>query len=264
LSAGRWDYIFSIIKKFRSRPELMLPDRAQITMTVPFMRAYTELLVKTCHSRGAHAIGGMAALIPSRKDVEVNEAALKGVRDDKVRESSDGFDGTWVAHPDLVPVAMEPFDSVLGGSPNQRELLRDDVEVTASDLLDFRVPDGTITEGGLRSNVNVGIQYLSSWLRGNGAAAIFNLMEDTATAEISRSQIWQWVHSGARTAEGGVIDDDLVHRIELEELENIRAAVGDEAFVSSRAKESQALFEEVSLGEDFVEFLTLPGLAYLD
>ncbi|MPZ70029.1 MAG: malate synthase A [Actinobacteria bacterium] len=257
LNAGRWDYIFSIIKKFRTRPEFMLPDRIQVTMTVPFMRAYTELLVKTCHKRGAHAIGGMAAFIPSRKDPEVNDAALKAVREDKERESGDGFDGTWVAHPDLVPVAMEPFDAALGDEPNQRALLRDDVTVTAEDLLTIDVPDGRITEQGLRSNVNVGIQYLSSWLRGNGAVAIFNLMEDTATAEIARTQIWQWVRLGAHTAEGGLIDRDLIHRIEEEELERIREVVGDEVYASSRAKEAQALFEEVSLADDLVEFLTL-------
>ncbi len=193
LNAGRWDYIFSIIKKFRARPEFVLPDRGQVTMTVPFMRAYTELLVKTCHRRNAFAIGGMAAFIPSRRDPEVTEAAMAKVRQDKVREARDGFDGTWVAHPDLVRVAREVFDDALGDRPNQLERGRDDVAVTAAELLDVRVPDGSITEAGVRANVSVAILYLESWLRGVGAAALFNLMEDTATAEIARSQIWQWI-----------------------------------------------------------------------
>src|SRR5207249_8683526 len=188
LNAGRWDYIFSAIKKFRLRPEFVLPDRAQVTMTVSFMRAYTELLVKTCHRRGAHAMGGMAAFVPSRKDPTVNEVALTKVREDKLRESDDGFDGTWVAHPDLVPVAKEVFAGKLGNRPHQKDRLRDDVRVTAEQLRDFRVPGGTITEAGLRQNIDVGLQYLESWLRGQGCVAIYNLMEDAATAEISRSQ----------------------------------------------------------------------------
>src|SRR5207248_1870346 len=187
LNAGRWDYIFSIIKKFRQQPGFVLPDRAQITMTVPFMRAYTQLLVKTCHRRGAHAIGGMAAFIPSRRDAEVNAVALAKVREDKVREAGDGFDGTWVAHPDLVPVAAAEFDRVLGDRPNQVDRLREDVVAGADELLDFRVPGGEITNEGLRTNVSVGARYLDSWLRGVGAAAIDNLMEDAATAEISRA-----------------------------------------------------------------------------
>jgi malate synthase len=264
LNAGRWDYIFSLIKKFRDRDDVVLPDRAQVTMTVPFMRAYTELLVKTCHRREAHAIGGMAAFIPSRKDSSINETALARVREDKVRESGDGFDGTWVAHPDLVEVAREPFDDVLGDRPHQVERKRDDVGVSASQLLDIRVPGGTITEKGLRGNVNVGIQYLSSWLRGNGAAAILNLMEDTATAEIARSQVWQWVRHGVQLDDGRRIDRALVERILEEELETIRDSVGTEAFEQAQAKEARALFEEVALAEDFVEFLTLPGYDYLD
>ena len=196
LNAGRWDYIFSIIKKFRGREEMVLPDRRQVTMTVPFMRAYTELLVQTCHRRGAHAIGGMAAFIPSRRDAEVNERALAAVRADKERESGDGFDGTWVAHPDLVPVAREVFDSVLGDRPHQKDRLRPEVTAPARDLLDVRVPGGHVTEAGVRANISVGLAYLASWLGGNGAAAINNLMEDAATAEISRSQLWQWrVHA---------------------------------------------------------------------
>ncbi len=195
LNAGRWDYMFSIIKKFRSKPGFLLPDRVQVTMTVPFMRAYTELLVKTCHKRGAHAIGGMAAYIPSRKDAEANQLALDKVTEDKERESRDGFDGTWVAHPDLVPVAMQVFEKVLGDKPHQKERMREEVNTSAKELQDFRVPGGEITEKGLRLNINVALQYIESWLRGTGAVAIYNLMEDTATAEISRAQVWQWVHS---------------------------------------------------------------------
>jgi malate synthase len=200
LNAGRWDYLFSLIKRLRSL-DVVLPDRGQLTMTTPFMRAYTELLVKTCHRRGAHAMGGMAAFIPSRRDPEVNERALAKVREDKVREAGDGFDGTWVAHPDLVPVATEVFDGVLGERPNQVERRRDEVSVSASDLIDLRVAGGAVTEEGLRQNVSVGIRYIESWLRGVGAAAIDNLMEDAATAEISRSQVWQWVHAGRFTPE---------------------------------------------------------------
>jgi malate synthase len=228
------------------------------------MRAYTELLVKTCHARGAHAIGGMAAFIPSRKDKEVTKTALGKVREDKLREATDGFDGTWVAHPDLVAVAMEPFDEMLGPRVNQVARLRDDVTVEARDLLDVRVPDGSITEEGLRNNVSVGIQYLSSWLRGNGAVAILNLMEDTATAEIARSQLWQWIRHGAHLDVGPTIDRGLVQRIEQEELDAIRESVGDEVYAESRAKEAQALFAEVALEEGFVEFLTFPAYDYID
>src|SRR5439155_1386597 len=191
-----------IIKKFRNRPEFVLPDRAQVTMTVPFMRSYTELLVKTCHRRGAHALGGMAAFIPSRRDPEVNRVALAKVKEDKDREANDGFDGTWVAHPDLVPTATEAFDRVLGHRPNQLERQRPEVDVKAGQLTDVKVPGGTITENGLRMNVSVGIQYIESWMRGTGAAAINNLMEDVATAEISRSQVWQWAKHASRLAEG--------------------------------------------------------------
>ena len=188
LNAGRWDYIFSVIKKFRHRPDLVLPDRAQVTMTVPFMRAYTELLVKSCHTRGAHAIGGMAAFIPNRRDQAVTERALQKVREDKEREAADGFDGTWVAHPDLVPVAMEAFDAVLGDRPNQKERLREEVDVSAADLLNLQVPGGQVTPTGVESNISVALQYLEAWLGGTGAVAIYNLMEDAATAEISRAQ----------------------------------------------------------------------------
>ena len=239
LNAGRWDYIFSVIKKFRDREDFVLPDRAQVTMTVPFMRAYTELLVQTCHARGAHAIGGMAAFIPSRRDPAVNEVALARVREDKEREAGDGFDGTWVAHPDLVETAQAEFDAVLGDRPNQLERQRDDVDVSESDLLNVAATPGEITEEGVRANVNVGVQYLANWLNGTGAAAIANLMEDVATAEISRSQIWQWIRHGR------VSREDVV-RIEQEET----AKLG-EAYQTGRE-----VFDEVALSDDFVEFLT--------
>jgi malate synthase len=264
LNAGRWDYLFSIIKKFRNRPEFVLPDRAQLTMTVPFMRAYTDLLVSTCHRRGAHAIGGMAAFIPSRRNPEINDAALAKVREDKLREAGDGFDGTWVAHPDLVPTAREVFDAVLGDRPNQRERLRDDVAVAAEDLLSVAIPGGRITEAGLRNNVTVGLQYLASWLRGVGAAAIHNLMEDAATAEISRSQVWQWVHQGSELGEGGSISAGMVRTVIGEELEGIRQAVGADAYDRGRYTEAAEVFDQVALADDFVEFLTLPAYQYLD
>jgi malate synthase len=264
LNAGRWDYIFSAIKKFPERPEFVLPDRAQVTMTVPFMRAYTELLVKTCHRRGAFAMGGMAAFIPSRRDPKVNEVALPKVREDKLRESSDGFDGTWVAHPDLVPVAKEVFEEALGGRPNQLGKQREDVSVSADQLLDIRVPGGRITEAGLRNNISVGIQYIESWLRGVGAAAISNLMEDAATAEISRSQVWHWIHHGSRLEEGPRITRELVRSLEQEELEKIRQAVGDQAYARGRFPEATDIFEQVTLSERFVEFLTLPAYEHID
>ncbi|HEY4346831.1 MAG TPA: malate synthase A [Gaiellaceae bacterium] len=237
LNAGRWDYIFSTIKKLGA----VLPDRVQVTMTVPFMRAYTELLVRTCHGRGAHAIGGMAAFIPSRRDAEVNGMALAKVREDKLRESSDGFDGTWVAHPDLVPIATEVFDDALGSRPNQLDRLREDVSVDAAALVDFDVPGGEITREGLRANVSVGARYLDAWLRGAGAAAIDNLMEDVATAEIARSQVWSWVRSG-HFSEADV-------RSELEQVD--------------AAPDAKELFAEVALGDELVEFLTLPAYGRL-
>src|SRR6266545_3717055 len=255
LNAGRWDYIFSIIKKFRNRPEFVLPDRAQVTMTVPFMRGYTELLVKTCHRRGAHAMGGMAAFIPSRRDPEVNRVALTKVKEDKDREAGDGFDGTWVAHPDLVPTATEAFDRVLGERPNQLEKQRPEVSVTAGQLLDVKVPGGTITENGLRMNVSVGIQYIESWVRGTGAAAINNLMEDVATAEISRSQIWQWVRQSSRLSEGPTVDSDLVREIADEEMSKLKGGRFDDA---------RKVFEEVAVAKDFQPFLTLVALKHID
>src|SRR5882672_9158096 len=242
LNAGRWDYMFSIIKKFRDRPEFVLPDRPLVTMTVPFMRAYTDLLVKTCHQRGAHAIGGMAAFIPSRRDAEVNEVALRNVREDKLREAADGFDGTWVAHPDLVPVALDVFDETLGERANQVDRQRDDVSVTAEDLLDVAATPGGVTEDGIRLNVSVGIQYIASWLNGVGAAAINNLMEDAATAEISRSQIWQWIHH-ERVSRKRVLE------IEREELEKL----------GPEYESAAQVFGEVALADEFADFLTLPA-----
>jgi malate synthase len=252
LNAGRWDFIFSAIKKFNHRSDFLLPDRIQVTMTVPFMRAYTELLVRTCHKRGAFALGGMAAFIPTRKDPQVNEVALAKVRDDKVREANDGFDGTWVAHPDLVPVAMAEFDRVLGTRKNQLDRTRDEVRITDAEIRAVGVPGGTITDAGVKGNVSVGIQYLESWLRGVGAAAIYNLMEDAATAEISRSQVWQWVHHGATTVEGTTVTKELIRTIGRDEVARLDGP-------GRRFGDALALFEEVALADRFVEFLTLPG-----
>jgi malate synthase len=225
------------------------------------MRAYTELLVKTCHRRGAHAMGGMAAFVPSRKDEEANERTRAKISEDKRREATDGFDGTWVAHPDSVPTATAEFDAVLGERPNQVERQRDDVSVSAAQLLDVASTPGAVTEEGLRSDVNVGIQYISSWLRGNGAAGIYGLMEDAATAEIARSQVWQWVRHGVELEDGRPVSEDLVRWVEDEELERIRREVGNDEwyFSQGRPDESRGLFEQVALAEDFVEFLTLPA-----
>jgi malate synthase len=266
LNAGRWDYIFSTIKTFRERPEFVLPDRNDVKMTVPFMKAYSELLVKTCHRRGAHAMGGMAALIPSRKDPEANERAIAAVAADKEREAGSGFDGTWVAHPDVVETAMAEFDEVLGDRPNQVDRQRDDVSVGADELLDIASTPGEITEAGLRNNVNVGIQYISSWLRGNGAAAIYGLMEDAATAEISRSQVWQWIRHGKTIEDGTQITPDLVRRLETEELERIRTEIGDDEWFETegRPRESRELFEQVALSGELAEFLTIPAYERLD
>src|SRR5580765_2458539 len=227
LNAGRWDYLFSVIKKFRSRGrEFVLPERNSVTMTAPFMRAYTELLVKSCHRRGAHAMGGMAAFIPNRRDPEVTATALAKVRDDKTRESRDGFDGSWVAHPDLVALCKEVFDAALGDRPNQLDRLREEVSVTGPDLLAVDKTPGVITEAGLRNDVSVALQYLATWLGGNGAVAIFNLMEDAATAEIARSQVWQWLHNSVTLDDGPLVTRDLVQRIIGEELDKIRASAG--------------------------------------
>jgi malate synthase len=266
LNAGRWDYIFSTIKCFRNREDFVTPDRTAVTMTVPFMRAYTELLVSICHRRGAHAMGGMAAQIPSRTDEEANEKAFAAIREDKQREASDGYDGTWVAHPDAVAPAMEEFSKFLGDEVEQVSRQRDDVSVTAEELLDVPATPGDITEDGLRSNVNVGIQYISSWLRGNGAAGIYGLMEDAATAEISRSQVWQWVHHGAKLDDGREITADLVREMETEELEKIREEIGDDEWFQKEGRPdlSRELFETVALADDFAEFLTLPAYEKLE
>ncbi len=264
LNAGRWDYMFSAIKCFTDRPEMVLPDRGAVTMTVPFMRAYTELLAATCHRRRAHAMGGMSALIPSRKDAQANAKALEAVRADKQREVSQGYDGTWVAHPDLVPVAREVFEQGLGGAPNQLQRQRDDVAVTAAQLLDLRSTPGEITEAGLRTDVSVGFQYISFWLTGRGAAAINSLMEDAATAEISRSQIWQWVHHGATLSDGRTVTRELVRQVLDEETAHIREAVGEETWSAGRPAETREIFDRVALSEPLLEFLTLPAYEYLD
>jgi malate synthase len=255
LNAGRWDYLFSIIKNFAERPEFLLPDRSQLTMAVPFMRAYTELLVRTCHRRQAHAIGGMAAFIPSRRDREANETALAKVREDKTREASAGYDGAWVAHPDLVPVVREIFDGTLGGRPHQKERQRDDVSVGPSELLGTRVPGGTITEAGVRGNVDVALQYLAAWLGGSGAVGINNLMEDTATAEISRAQLWQWIRQGARTDAGQPITLEWCRAIVQEEAARQGAGAPDTARVSRAAE----LLDGLISAAEFPEFLTLVG-----
>ncbi|MFF4649180.1 malate synthase A [Streptomyces sp. NPDC001380] len=264
LNAGRWDYLFSVIKNFRDAGErFVLPDRNAVTMDAPFMRAYTRLLVRTCHRRGAHAIGGMAAFIPSRRDPAVNEAALAKVRADKDREAAGGFDGSWVAHPDLVPVCRDAFDAVLGGAPHQKQRIPEG-GVTAADLLDVAATGGGRTAAGLRNAVAVGLRYTEAWLRGQGAVAIFNLMEDAATAEISRSQVWQWIRNGVVLDTGEKVEAELVRRLAAEELAGLRAELGEEAYAAGRWEEARALFEQVALAEDFAEFLTLPGYALLD
>ena len=261
LNAGRWDYLFSFIKTFRARADKVLPDRSQLTMTVPFMRAYTERLVQICHKRGAHAIGGMAAFIPSRKDPEVNARALARVREDKERESGDGFDGSWVAHPDLVPVAREVFDRVLGERPHQKERQRPEVNTRGEDLIDARVPGGLVTEGGVRMNVEVAMLYLESWLRGSGAVAIHNLMEDAATAEISRTQLWQWIQHGVAIDGGGTMTREYYQRVRSEELARLEG--GAAAAGHTRLHDAAALLDALVLG-DFEEFLTLPGYRLLE
>ncbi|HET6697996.1 MAG TPA: malate synthase A [Nocardioidaceae bacterium] len=259
LNAGRWDYMFSVIKSFRTRgKDFLLPDRNSVTMTVPFMRAYTELLVRTCHKRGAHAIGGMAAFIPS-KDPEVNEAAYAKVKDDKTREANDGFDGSWVAHPGMVEVCREAFTAVLGDRPNQLDNKREDVHVTAAQLLDVASTPGEVTEEGLRNNISVGIQYLESWLRGSGAVGIYNLMEDAATAEISRSQVWQWLHNDVQLSNGHTVTRELVEQLIDEEMATIKDRVGEEAFASGRWNDARDTFAEMALSDEYADFLTLPA-----
>ncbi len=264
LNAGRWDYQFSIIKKFRNRPEMLLPDRSQVTMTVPFMKAYTELLIKTCHKRGAHAMGGMAAFIPSRRDEEINRKAFAKVREDKELESRNGHDGTWVAHPDLVPLATEVFDSVLGERPHQIDKQRDDVKPDAEALLNVTVDGASITDAGVRMNVDVAIQYLASWLRGNGAAGIYNLMEDAATAEISRSQLWQWLHNNVTTEEGTAVTAETIHHIADQELARMRSEFGEDNYAIGRFEEARQLLEAVAISDEFPEFLTLPAYDLID
>ncbi|WBP85891.1 malate synthase A [Kitasatospora cathayae] len=265
LNAGRWDYLFSIVKNFRDAGEhYILPDRNSVTMASPFMAAYTRLLVRTCHKRGAHAIGGMAAFIPSRKDPEVNAAAFEKVKADKDREAGNGFDGSWVAHPDLVPVARASFDAVLGERPNQKDNPGPAEPVTAADLLDIAGAGGTCTHAGLHNAVQVGIRYIEAWLRGLGAVGIFNMMEDAATAEISRSQIWQWIHNGVVLSDTGEkATAELVRSLVATELAELRAESGAEAYEAGRWREAAQLFERVALAEEFADFLTLPALPLL-
>ncbi|MFC8080101.1 malate synthase A [Streptomyces sp. NPDC057307] len=264
LNAGRWDYLFSIVKNFRDGgPKFVLPDRNAVTMTAPFMRAYTELLVRTCHKRGAHAIGGMAAFIPSRRDPEVNKVAFAKVKDDKDREAADGFDGSWVAHPDLVPIAMASFDAVLGERPNQKDRLREDVSVTAPELIAIDSLDARPTYQGLIGAVQVGIRYIEAWLRGLGAVAIFNLMEDAATAEISRSQIWQWINAGVVFENGETATVDLTRKIAADELAAIRAEIGEESFTAGKWQQAHDLLLTVALDETYEDFLTLPAYEQL-
>jgi malate synthase len=261
LNCGRWDYIFSFIKKFRGRPDFVLPDRGLVTMTTHFLRSYSLLTIRTCHRRGAHAMGGMAAQIPIKGDPEANARALEKVREDKRREAGDGHDGTWVAHPGLVPVALEVFDALMPG-PNQLGRLREDVRVGAADLL--AVPAGPITEGGLRVNANVGLRYLESWLRGTGCVPIFNLMEDAATCEISRAQVWQWIrHPRGVLEDGRKVTAELFRQVVDEELAKIRADVGAEAFGRGKFDLAREVFIDVATREPFVEFLTLPAYEHL-
>lgn len=264
LNAGRWDYLFSIVKNFRDGgAKFVLPDRNAVTMTAPFMRAYTELLVRTCHKRGAHAIGGMAAFIPSRRDAEVNKVAFEKVKADKDREANDGFDGSWVAHPDLVPIALASFDAVLGEKPHQKDRLREDVSVAAGDLIAIDTLDAKPTYDGLRNAVAVGIRYIEAWLRGLGAVAIFNLMEDAATAEISRSQIWQWINADVVFENGEHATAELARKVAAEELAAIRAEIGEEAFTAGAWQQAHDLLLQVSLDQDYADFLTLPAYEQL-
>ncbi|MCC3272173.1 malate synthase A [Arthrobacter zhangbolii] len=265
LNAGRWDYLFSMIKVFRDAGKsFLLPDRADVTMTAPFMRAYTELLVKTCHRRGAFAMGGMAAFIPNRREPETTAAALDKVKADKTREAGDGFDGSWVAHPDLVATCKDVFDGVLGEKPNQVDRQRDDVSVSAADLLDVSTAGGSITEAGLRSNLYVAVNYVAIWLSGNGAVAIRNLMEDAATAEISRSQVWQQVRNNVVLEDtGDTVTEELVSRILAEETERLRGEVSEEMFTAYFEPASR-MIGEISLSEDYPDFLTLPAYELID
>jgi len=265
LNAGRWDYLFSLIKELhRCGEEYALPDRNSVTMTAPFLTAYAELLVSTCHRRGAYAIGGMAAFIPSRRNPAVNDAAIAKVRADKTREASMGFDGSWVAHPDLVPVCREIFDEALGERPHQLDRLRDDVLVTAKDLLDVGGAGGAMTAAGLRGNIEIALRYLESWLRGTGAVAIHNLMEDAATAEISRSQVWQWRHHGVTLDDGSQVTDELVTRILDEQSQAIRAEIGEAAWSASRFPLAASLLSDALLADELPDFLTVAAYAAID
>lgn len=264
LNAGRWDYIFSIIKKYQNDRHFILPDRSQVTMTTPFMRAYTELLVKTCHKRGAHAMGGMAAFIPNRKDQKVTDIALEKVKEDKLRESKDGFDGTWVAHPDLVGIAHEIFEIALKGKDHQKEKTREDVTIDPKDLLDFKISNGKITESGLRQNIDVALQYLHAWLRGIGAAAIHNLMEDVATAEISRAQLWQWLHHGAQLDDGRAITPGMYEKIVTEECEQLKKFHQKQPQALKIVDEAKDLLNQLVLRKEFPEFLTLLSYSHLN
>jgi malate synthase len=261
LNCGRWDYIFSFIKKFRNRPDFVLPDRSLVTMTTHFLRCYSLLVIQTCHRRGAHAMGGMAAQIPIKNDPDANARAIGKVREDKLREAGDGHDGTWVAHPGLVPVAMEVFDAEMPG-PNQLHVLREDFRSTARDLLE--VPAGPITEAGLRTNVDVGLLYLESWLRGNGCVPIYNLMEDAATAEISRAQIWQWIHHPRGVLQDGrKVTVPLFRQILAQELDKIKASVGPESFAAGKYILAARILDDIITSDSFVEFLTLPAYDHL-
>jgi len=257
LNAGRWDYIFSIIKKFSNRVESVLPDRAQVTMTVPFMRSYCDLLVQTCHRRGAHAMGGMAAFIPSRKDADINKVAMARVKEDKERETKQGFDGTWVAHPDLVGIAKEIFDAHLGDKPNQKNVLREEVQVKDSELISLAIEGSAITEVGVANNINVALQYIESWLRGVGAAAIHNLMEDAATAEISRAQLWQWIANGAKLSDGRTVTKELYEQLRDKELKQLTAVA------PGRFADAAKILDGLVLSTEFTEFLTIPAYSYL-
>jgi malate synthase len=262
LNCGRWDYIFSCIKRFRNKSDFILADRALVTMTTHFMHSYSLLCIKTCHRRGIHAMGGMAAQIPIKNDEKANAEAFAKVKADKEREANDGHDGTWVAHPGLVAVALEAFDAVMKG-PNQIDRKREDVQVTAKDLLQFG-PEDPITEKGLRTNVSVGVQYLEAWLRGSGAVPIFNLMEDAATAEISRAQVWQWIRSPkGKLDDGRKVTADLFRQILAEELQKIRTSVGEERFAKGRYDEAAKLFSDLTTSDTYADFLTLPGYELL-
>ena len=263
LNAGRWDYIFSCIKKFHQFSEYVLPDRSQITMSVPFMRAYAKLLVQTCHKRKAHAMGGMSAFIPSRKDEHVNKLAFEKVTADKELEASTGFDGTWVAHPDLIPVALIPFDRVLGENPHQKHVMLENEVITASQLTDFTIPDSCITEAGIRMNIQIGILYIESWLRGVGAAAIHNLMEDAATAEISRAQLWQWIHHRAKTYYGVTIDVSMYKFFLADEIQKIKQMIGEEHYFNGKFFDAINLFDKLVTQENFDLFLTTEAYSTL-